>query len=85
MSATIEQRLESVEHELAALKMQLSTSLQKPSAKPWLAPPAQKDPLAIFGCGKDDPFFEESVRLGAEWRASQTYEQEIEVRGGVGY
>ncbi|MDB6007636.1 MAG: hypothetical protein JWR15_4623 [Prosthecobacter sp.] len=79
MSATIEQRLESVETELAALKARFL------EPQPWLSPSMQKDPLSIFGASKDDPLFEEAVRLGEEWRAGQTYEKEIEARGGSGY
>ena len=79
MSATIEERLESVEMELAALKARLLEPL------PWLSPPVKKDPLSIFGSAKDDPLFDEAVRIGAEWRAAQTYEKEIEARGGIGY
>lgn len=79
MSATIEQRLKSVEMELAALKARFL------EPQPWLSPSTKKDPLCIFGAAKDDPLFDEAVRLGKEWRASQTYEKEIEARGGAGY
>ena len=67
-----------MEMELAALKARL------PETQPWLSPAIGKDPLSIFGTAKDDPLFDEAVRLGEEWRASQTYEKEIEGRGGVG-
>jgi len=63
----------------------LEQKLAEMQAQPWLSSSVVKDPLSIYGIAKDDPLFDESVRLGEEWRASQTYEKEIEARGGVGY
>lgn len=74
MAATLEERVEALERKLAELQVQ-----------PWLSPPVKKDPLSIFGAAKDDPLFEESVKLGEEWRTSQTYEKEIEARAGAGH
>ena len=71
---TLEERVASLEQELASLKSQ-----------PWLSPRLKKDPLSTFGSARDDPGFDEATRLGEEYRRSQTYEKEIEARGGVGY
>jgi len=73
MSATIEQRLEAVETELANLKAKV------------LAPPVKKDPWSTFGWAKDCESYDAALKAGEEYRKGQTYEKEIEARGGAGY
>ncbi len=57
---TIEQRLENVERELAALKGEVQSL--KPVAN-WIN--------SICGTFKDDPEFDEVLRLGKEFRDAQ--------------
>jgi hypothetical protein len=79
MSATIEQRLESVEMELAALKARLL------EPQPWLSPPLKKDWQATVGWADNSKLHEAATKAGEDYRRCQTYEKEIEARGGVGY
>ena len=79
MSATIEQRLESVEAELAALKARFLEE------QPWLPPPLKKDWQSTLDYTYDSELHEAATRAGEEYRRSQTYEKEIQARGGVGY
>ena len=65
MSQQIEKRLEELERKVAEL-----------SGKPGLGV-RKKDPWSTYGAFKDDPDFEEAVRLGREYREQQTYENEI--------
>ncbi len=58
-SQTIEQRLSEVEKELAKLKQQLPLETDE---KSWVE--------RIAGTFKDDPDFDEIVRLGREFRQS---------------
>jgi hypothetical protein len=55
----IEERLSAVEQELAELKRSIAARSQEPS---WIE--------RIAGTFKDDPDFEEIVRLGREFRNS---------------
>jgi hypothetical protein len=57
MSKTLEQRLETVEKELAELKGEIKTLIPRPN---WIS--------AICGTFKDDPEFDEVLRLGKEIR-----------------
>jgi hypothetical protein len=59
-------RLRVVEQELAALKSRIDemASVQK-------VEPAPDDWRSIVGAFRDDPTFEEAVRLGREWRKRQ--------------
>ena len=57
MSKTIEQRLEHVERELTELKGEIKTLIPRPN---WIS--------AISGTFKDDPEFDEVLRLGKELR-----------------
>jgi hypothetical protein len=54
--AELEQRLVAVERELAELKHRVAHP--EPS-KAW---------MTTFGAFRDDPLFDEAVRLGREWR-----------------
>jgi len=73
MSATIEERLEAVEAELADLK----AKFQPPASK--------KDPWTTLGWAKDCAHYEDAMKAGDDYRKSLTFEKEIEARGGVGY
>ena len=65
MSQTLEKRVEELEKKVAEL-----------SGKQHLSP-RKKNPWRTFGIFKDDPDFQEVVRLGREYREQQTYEKEI--------
>ncbi|MDB6073502.1 MAG: hypothetical protein JWO89_1142 [Verrucomicrobiaceae bacterium] len=73
MSATIEQRLETVEMEHAQLKARV------------LTPPVKKDPWSTVGWAKDCEHYDAALKAGEDYRKHQTYEKEIEARGGAGY
>lgn len=65
MSQTLEQRVEELEKKVADLSAHSIPTVRK------------KDPWSTFGIFRDDPDFEEAVRLGREYREQQTYEKEI--------
>jgi hypothetical protein len=65
MSQTLEKRVEELEKKVAEL-----SSKPDPAAR-------RKDPWRTFGIFKDDPDFQEAVRLGREYREQQTYDKEI--------
>lgn len=65
MSQTLEERVEQLEQKLAQLSRQATTSTHK------------KNPWRTFGAFRDDPDFEEAIRLGREYREQQTYAKEI--------
>jgi hypothetical protein len=65
MSQTLEKRVEKLEKKVAEL-----------SGKPNL-PTRTKNPWQTFGVLKDDPAFEEAVRLGREYREQQNREKEL--------
>jgi hypothetical protein len=65
MSQTLEKRVEELEKQVA----ELSAVAGGVSCK--------KDWRRTVGIFKDDPDFEEAVRLGREYREQQTYEKEI--------
>ena len=65
MSQALEKRVEELEKQVAELSGKPSLSVRK------------KDPWRTFGIFKDDPDFQEAVRLGREYREQQTYEKEI--------
>ncbi len=73
MSATIEQRLEAVEVELADLKSRLPAQTSK------------KDPWSTAGWAEGSEHYDAAMEAGRQYRASQTYEKELEARGGAGY
>jgi len=60
MSKSIEQRLENVERELAALKGEVESLKPDPN---WIS--------TICGTFKDDPEFDEVLRLGKELRDAE--------------
>lgn len=60
MSKTIEQRLENVERKLAKLKGEMKTLIPRPN---WISD--------ICGTFKDDPEFDELLRLGREFREAE--------------
>jgi len=63
MAQTLEQRVEQLEKLVAQIG---SGSAGR-----------AKDPWRTYGVFKDDPEFEEAVRLGREYREQQTYDKEI--------
>src|SRR5207249_7116830 len=65
MSQTLEKRVEDLEKKVVELSSSPSPAVRK------------KDPWRTYGAFKDDPDFEEAVRLGREYRQQQTYEKEI--------
>jgi len=65
VSQTLEKRVEDLEKKVA----ELSAETSRPTRK--------KDWRRTIGIFKDDPDFEEAVRLGREYRQQQTYEKEI--------
>lgn len=79
MSSTLEQRLASVEQELAALKERFL------ELQPWLSPPVKKDWQSTIGYARNSELDEAARKAGEEYRRSQTYAKEIEARGGVEY
>jgi hypothetical protein len=65
MPQTLEQRVAELERKVAEW-----TSQPTPLTK-------KKDWRRTIGAFKDDPDFDEAVRLGREYREQQTYEKEI--------
>ncbi len=65
MSQTLEERVERLEKKVAEL-----SGCTGPSVR-------AKDPWRTYGVFKDDPEFEEALRLGREYREQQTYEKEM--------
>ena len=65
MSQTLEKRVEELEKKVAELSTEPTRRMRK------------KDWRRTIGIFKDDPDFEEAVRLGREYRQQQTYEKEI--------
>ena len=65
MSKTLEERVTVLEKKVALLAAQDDRSARK------------KDWRRTIGIFRDDPTFDEVVRLGREYREQQTYEKEI--------
>jgi hypothetical protein len=65
MSQALVKRVEKLEKKVAELNGKARAGLRK------------KDPSRTFGIFRNDPDFEEAVRLGREYRHKQTYEKEI--------
>lgn len=65
MSQTLEKRVEKLEKMVAKLSVQPIKSNRK------------KDWRRTIGLFRNDPDFEEAVRLGREYREQQTYQKEI--------
>ena len=60
-TTSVEERVAALEAEVARLKEALLTGA--PAQQPWWE--------EMRGLFKDDPHYEEAMRLGREWRASQ--------------
>lgn len=58
-SQQLEARVETLEKEITELKQLLAVLLEQ--KKPW---------EQVVGSFKDNPYFDEAVRLGQEWRRS---------------
>jgi len=65
MSQTLEKRVEELERKVAELSGKPGPAVRK------------KDPWRTYGAFRDDPDFEEAMRLGREYREQQTYDKEI--------
>jgi hypothetical protein len=65
MSQSLEERVAELERTVAELLARPATSKR------------DRDPQRTFGAFRDDPEFEEAVRLGREYRQQQTYEKEV--------
>jgi hypothetical protein len=65
MSQELEKRVADLEKKVAEMSAEPTRLVRK------------KDWRRTFGIFKDDPDFEEAVRLGREYREQQTYEKEI--------
>ena len=68
MSQSLEKRVEELEKKVADLSAELTAQA---------GAPRKKDIRRTFGIFRNDPDFEEAVRLGREDREAQTYEKEI--------
>lgn len=69
MSTTeLEQRMEHLEHEVCEIKKLLRQPRAKRDRKSW---------LRTVGIFKDDPGFQEIVRLGREYRESQPFPEDL--------
>jgi len=73
MPGTLEERVSALEQKLAEMQ-----------AQPW-APPVKKDWRATIGWASDSKLHDAATKAGEDYRRSQTYEKEIEARGGAGY
>ncbi len=62
-TSTIEERLAAVETKLEQLQREKEQSKGQDSAAPWWE--------QIRGQFKDDPIYDEAMRLGREWRESE--------------
>lgn len=62
-SPTLEERVAALEIEMERLKRERSAACASTDKKPWWE--------RRFGAFKDDPMYEEAMRLGAEYRCSQ--------------
>lgn len=67
-TTSVEDRLATLETEVARLKKVLPESAA--ARKPWWE--------EIRGIFKDDPHYEEAMRLGREWRAAQKPEHDAQ-------
>ena len=70
MNATLADRVDNLEKELAPLKREI------------YAKPAKKDWRAWCGTSKDDSVFDEMIRLGREYRESQREEYDADRDAG---
>jgi hypothetical protein len=64
MSQSLEKRVADLEKQVAELASRSLTADRK------------KDPTRVFGIFRDDPEFDEAMRLGREYRQAQTCERE---------
>lgn len=69
---TLEDRLATVENELAQIKRQLAAE-RLSAERPQTGPAGWE---SIFGSFADSEGFDEAVRLGREWRAAQNAQDE---------
>ena len=74
MSATLAERVETLEHEMAEVRKSLPPQ-GKPSPQGW---------LSTFGMFANDPLFEAAMDAGELWRKQQTWEKESRVAEDAG-
>lgn len=65
MSMTLEDRVSALEREMAELRKLTLHGLDVEPKDAW---------MTTFGWAKDDPHYENALRLGAEWRARENKE-----------
>jgi hypothetical protein len=68
MSATLEERVETLEQELAALKS---------AGRSGLTPPVKKDWRSTFGWARNSPEFDRAMDAGEAYRRTQTCDTEV--------
>lgn len=71
---TLENRLHTLETRFDALQRQFEERFAQPPIR------EKRGWQAIVGTFADDPFYEEAMRLGREWREAQVEEIEEETR-----
>ncbi|HWB07167.1 MAG TPA: hypothetical protein VG796_29355 [Verrucomicrobiales bacterium] len=74
MTKTLEERVAALEKELAEMK-----------ARPWLSPPMSKDWMSTVGWAAESDVHDAAALAGEDYRRNQTYEKELETRGGSGH
>lgn len=74
MSATLAERVETLEHEMAELLKKVP-SHGEPSPQGW---------MSTFGMFANDPLFEAAMESGEVWRKQQTWERESRVAEDAG-
>lgn len=68
--ATLEERVAVLEAQMASLKLEQTQPPETMDKVPWWE--------QIRGWAKDDPLYDEAMRLGREWREAQREEHEDE-------
>ncbi len=71
---TLEERVADLEQELAAMKK-----------RPWMTVRVEKNWQSTVGWASGSDLHDAAARAGEEYRREQTFEKEVEARGGVGY
>lgn len=74
MNASIAERVETLEHEMAEVRKSL----------PPLGGASQQDWMSTFGMFANDPLFEAAMDAGESWRKQQTWEKESRVAEDAG-
>lgn len=72
-TTSLEERVTALEAEVARLKHVPQTQQEQAAKKPWWE--------RRFGAFKDDPMYDEAMRLGAEYRRSQPTSADEDTNG----